>query len=50
MFIATIKASTVVMYYMHLKWDHIIYKIFLAVIIALFVSFIGLLVIDYALR
>ena len=50
MVIASIKATTVVMYYMHIKYDHIIYKIFLVVIIALFISFIGLLVIDYALR
>lgn len=50
MLIATIKAGTVITYYMHIKWDHFIYKIFLFVIAALFISFIGLMIIDYAYR
>ena len=48
--IATIKATSVVLYFMHLKFDHVIYKVFMVAIMVLFASFIGLLVIDYALR
>lgn len=48
--VATIKATVVLLYFMHMKWDHIIYKIFMAIIIVLFLVFIGFLVADYALR
>ncbi len=50
MFIATIKATFVVRNFMHIKYDHIIYKIFIGIVILLFLSFIVLLGIDYALR
>lgn len=48
--VATIKAGVVLFYFMHLKWDNIIYKIFMATIIVLFLTFIGFMVADYALR
>jgi cytochrome c oxidase subunit IV len=50
MTIATIKATFVVRNFMHIKYDHIIYKIFIGVVILLFLSFIILLAIDYGLR
>lgn len=50
MAVATVKATLVLLYYMHLKYDHVIYKIFIGIIILLFVSFIGLMIIDYAYR
>lgn len=48
--IATIKATAVLLYYMHLKYDHFIYKIFIGIIIVLFSSFMALMIIDYAYR
>ena len=50
MAIATTKSVFVVRNFMHLKYDHVIYKVFVGVVIALFLSFMILLGIDYALR
>jgi cytochrome c oxidase subunit 4 len=48
--VATVKAAVVLFYFMHLKWDNIIYKIFMALIVVLFLTFIAFMVADYALR
>lgn len=50
MLIATIKATFVVRNFMHIKYDHVIYKIFIGIVLLLFLSFMILLAIDYALR
>lgn len=50
MLIATIKATFVVRNFMHIKYDHVIYKIFIGVVMLLFLSFMILLAIDYGLR
>jgi cytochrome c oxidase subunit 4 len=50
MIIATIKATFVVRNFMHIKYDDIIYKIFILLVILLFASFIIMLAVDYAYR
>ena len=50
MLIATTKAFFVVRNFMHIKYDHIIYKIFIGLVSLLFLSFIVLLAVDYAYR
>lgn len=50
MLIATIKATFVVRNFMHIKYDHITYKIFIGIVILLFLSFFVLLAVDYGLR
>jgi cytochrome c oxidase subunit 4 len=50
MFIATIKATLVVLNFMHIKYDHVIYKIFILLVMLLFVSFIVMLAVDYGYR
>jgi cytochrome c oxidase subunit IV len=48
--IATTKAILVAYYYMHLKFDHKIYRIMLLIITLLFTSFMLLTVFDYISR
>ena len=48
--IATTKAVLVAYYYMHLKFDHKIYRIMLLIITLLFSSFMVLTVYDYLSR
>lgn len=48
--IATTKAILVAYYYMHLKFDHKIYRIMLLIITLLFSSFMILTVYDYLSR
>ena len=50
MTIATIKASLVVINFMHLRFDNIVYKIFVGVVIVLFLSFMLMMAVDYAYR
>lgn len=50
MVIASIKATFVVRNFMHVKYDHVIYKIFIALVALLFISFMVILAIDYAYR
>lgn len=48
--IASIKATFVVRNFMHIKYDDVIYKIFIGLVILLFASFIVMLAVDYAYR
>ncbi len=48
--IATVKASIVLTYYMHLKFDSKILTVFLMLVIVIFAVFIGLTFFDYAFR
>ncbi len=50
MLIATIKATAVAYYFMHLKYEPKIYKAMMAVVIALFVFFMVMITIDYLTR
>ena len=50
MIIATVKAVVVGYYFMHLKYDPTIYKVMLAVVMALFVFFMIMLTFDYLTR
>lgn len=50
MIIATTKATFVIRNFMHIKYDHVIYKVFIGVVIILFLSFMVMLAIDYAWR
>lgn len=50
MLIATTKATFVVRNFMHIKYDDPIFKIFIGVVILLFLSFMVMLAIDYAWR
>ncbi len=50
MLIATTKAILVAYYFMHLKFDHKIYRIMLLIITLLFTSFMLLTVLDYISR
>jgi len=48
--IATTKAILVAYYYMHLKFDHKLYRIMLLIITLLFSSFMLLTIVDYLSR
>lgn len=48
--IACIKGSLVLAYFMHLKFDQALFKILVAAVIMLFVSFILLTFVDYLYR
>lgn len=48
--IACIKGSLVLAYFMHLKFDNVLFKILVAAVIMLFVSFILLTFVDYLYR
>ena len=48
MAIATIKATFVVANFMHIKYDDVIYKIFIGLVALLFLSLFIVLAIDYA--
>ncbi len=50
MLIATVKATAVAYYFMHLKYEPKIYKAMMAVVIALFVFFMVMITIDYLTR
>jgi len=50
MAIATTKAFLVIRNFMHVKYDHVIYKIFIGLVSLLFLSFILILALDYAYR
>lgn len=50
MSIATIKATFVVRNFMHIKYDDIVYKLFIGFVILVFMTFIILLAVDYAYR
>jgi cytochrome c oxidase subunit 4 len=50
MIIATVKAVVVGYYFMHLKYDPTIYKVMLAVVMALFIFFMIMLTFDYLTR
>jgi cytochrome c oxidase subunit 4 len=48
--IASVKATLVLTYFMHLKFDHPVFKIMVGAVILLFVSFILLTFVDYLFR
>jgi cytochrome c oxidase subunit IV len=48
--IACVKASLVLAYFMHLKFDNVIYRIMVGVVLLLFASFILLTFADYWFR
>jgi cytochrome c oxidase subunit IV len=48
--IASAKAIVVALYFMHLKYDPKIFKFMLAIVVILFIVFIVLAMVDYALR
>jgi len=50
LFIAVIKSTIVLTYFMHLKFDSKILTAFLILVIVIFSVFIGLTFLDYALR
>ncbi|MBN3034777.1 MAG: cytochrome C oxidase subunit IV family protein [Bacteroidales bacterium] len=50
LFIASAKAWVVASYFMHLKWDHITYRIMGGIVMLLFLVFIILTGIDYLTR
>jgi len=48
--IASIKGTFVLAYFMHLKFDNLLFKILVAAVIMLFTSFILLTFVDYLFR
>lgn len=48
--VATVKALVVLFNFMHIRWDHFLYKIYIAVVAFLFLAFMVFLVVDYGLR
>ena len=50
LFIASVKALVVAYYFMHLKYDPKLYRIMMLVVMALFMVFLIMLVIDYLTR
>ena len=50
LFIASVKALVVAYYFMHLKYDPKLYRVMILVVMALFIVFIIMLVIDYLTR
>ena len=50
MFIATVKALTVALYFMHLKYEPKIYRAWIIVVMALFTFFLIMVILDYITR
>lgn len=50
MFIATVKALAVALYFMHLKYEPKIYRAWIIVVMALFVFFLIMVILDYITR
>jgi cytochrome c oxidase subunit 4 len=50
MIIATVKATAVGYYFMHLKYDPKIYKLMMATVLGLFVFFMIMITLDYITR
>ncbi len=50
MFIASVKALVVAYYFMHLKYDPKIYRVMILVVMALFMVFMTMTIIDYLTR
>lgn len=50
MVIASTKALVVAYYFMHLKYDHKMYHIMIAIVMVLFISFMVLTYLDYVTR
>lgn len=50
MFIASVKALVVAYYFMHLKYDPKIYRIMILVVMALFLVFMIMTILDYITR
>jgi cytochrome c oxidase subunit 4 len=50
MLIATVKALAVALYFMHLKYEAKIYRAWLIVVMALFVFFLFMVILDYLTR
>ncbi len=48
--IATVKALAVALYFMHLKYEPKIYRIWMIVVMALFVFFLIMVILDYLTR
>ncbi len=50
MFIASMKATLVLLYFMHLKFDHKIYRLMMTIVLLLFFAIIILTFLDYSFR
>lgn len=50
MFIASIKAFTVAMYFMHIKYEPKVYKVWIIIVMALFVFFLFMVSLDLYTR
>jgi cytochrome c oxidase subunit 4 len=50
MLIATVKALTVALYFMHLKYEPKVYRAWIIVVMALFVFFLVMVILDFATR
>jgi len=48
--IASVKGTLVLAYFMHLKFDHVLFRILVSAVVLLFASFILLTFVDYAYR
>lgn len=48
--VATVKATVVLLYFMHIKWDHWLYKVYIGIVMLLFLVFIVFMVVDYSFR
>ena len=50
MFIAGLKATLVLLYFMHLKFDHKIFRLMMTIVLGLFLAIIVLTFLDYSFR
>ena len=50
MFIASMKATLVLLYFMHLKFDHKIYRLMMTIVLLLFFAIIILTFLDFSFR
>lgn len=50
MLIATVKALTVALYFMHIKYEPKVYKVWLIIVMSLFVFFLFMVILDFITR
>jgi len=50
MLIATVKALTVALYFMHIKYEPKVYKVWLTIVMALFAFFLFMVILDFVTR
>jgi cytochrome c oxidase subunit 4 len=48
--IATVKAGLVILYFMHIRYEKLIYAIMILFVLVIYVIFIGLTFVDYSFR